>query len=164
MTINTMIRTELSMHTFETSGDILDFAIGNEEEAYVFYYDLANSMKDNPRMHEIFMTLADQERVHKQKLLDAKEGKYLLHVEEKVLDLKLSDYLVDVEPRPDMTYQDALILAMKKEKKAFALYTVLGEASTDKKVKDLFMLLAQEEARHKLRLELEYDDEVFKDN
>lgn len=152
------------MNRFETSDDILDFAIGNEEEAYVFYYDLANSMKDNSHMHDIFMSLAEQEKVHKEKLLDAKAGKFLLHVEEKVVDLKLSDYLVDVDPRPDMTYQDALILAMKKEKKAFTLYTVLSEASTDEKVKDLFHFLAQEEARHKLRLELEYDDEVFKDN
>ena len=164
MTVTLESGMELYMQKFESVDDILDFAIGNEEEAYIFYFDLAGEMKNSPRLHDIFMEFADQEKGHKKKLLAAKEGKFLLNAKEKVLDLKLADFLVETEPQPDMSYQDALILAMKKEKKAFALYTRLGDASTDMDVKDLFMFLAQEEAKHKLRLELEYDDEVFKDN
>ena len=157
-------RLELCMEKFETVDDILDFAIGNEEDAYIFYFDLANGMKDNTRMHDIFMGFAEQEKGHKEKLVAAKEGNILLPAREKVLDLKLADYLVEAEPRADMTYQDALILAMKKENSAFSLYSDLADAAPDPKIKDLFLFLAQEEAKHKLRLELEYDDEVFKEN
>ena len=68
------------------------------------------------------------------------------------------DYLVDVTPSSDMGFQDALILAMKKEKAAFRLYSDLAAVAADERIRDLFRALAQEEAKHKLRFELEYDD------
>jgi len=70
----------------------------------------------------------------------------------------MAEYVVDVAPSPDMNYQGALILAMKKEKAAFRLYTDLAASAADEKVKGTFLALAQEEARHKLRFEVEYDD------
>ena len=79
----------------------------------------------------------------------------------KVQDLKIADYVVETEPKPDMDYRDALVLAMQKEKAAFKLYTALAAASEDEALKSLFLSLAQEEAKHKLRFELEYDDNVL---
>ena len=63
-----------------------------------------------------------------------------------------------------MSYQDALTLAMKKEKAAFRMYTVLADKATDPVVKTLFLKLAQEESKHKLRFEIEYDDYILKEN
>jgi rubrerythrin len=97
-------------------------------------------------------------------LLDVKAGKRLLKAERKVLDLKIGDYLVDTEPCADMDYQDALIVAMKKEKKAFKMYTDLAEATDDENLQTTFLSLAQEEAKHKLRFEIEYDDYVMAEN
>jgi rubrerythrin len=57
-----------------------------------------------------------------------------------------------------------LILAMKKEKIAFRLYNDLASASTDEPSKKLFLMLAQEEAKHKLRFEVEYDSNILKEN
>ena len=37
-------------------------------------------------------------------------------------------------------------------------------ATDDKNIQDTFKALAQEEAKHKLRLELIYDDEIMKEN
>jgi rubrerythrin len=79
-------------------------------------------------------------------------------VEQKVTDLKIGDYLVDVPAAPDMEYQDALILAMKKEKASFRLYTDLAVTTEDGNLQSLMQGLAQEEAKHKLRLEMEYDE------
>ena len=59
-----------------------------------------------------------------------------------------------------MTYIDALIVAMKKEKAAFKLYIDLAAATQDEKIKIVFLELAQEEAKHKLRFEIEYDDSM----
>ena len=73
-------------------------------------------------------------------------------------EVSYSDYQVAVEPNPQMTYQDALTVAMKKEKAAFKLYSDLAATAPDEKTKTLFLALAQEEARHKLRFEIEYDD------
>jgi rubrerythrin len=71
---------------------------------------------------------------------------------------------VDVEPTATVTYQNALILAMKKEKAAFQLYTDLASQTDDAEVKQIFEGLAQEEAKHKLRFEVEYDDMILTEN
>jgi len=53
---------------------------------------------------------------------------------------------------------------MKREKAAFKLYLALSEKVDKTEYKELFKQLAQEESRHKLRFELEYDEYVLKDN
>jgi rubrerythrin len=119
---------------------------------------------DRPWMSKIFSDFAKEEEGHKRKLLDVKAGKQLAPVEKKVIDLKIGDYLVDVEPSSHMDYQQALILAMKKEKKAFKMYTDLASIADNDNVRNLFSALAQEEAKHKLRFEIEYDDFVMTEN
>jgi rubrerythrin len=53
---------------------------------------------------------------------------------------------------------------MQKEKKAFQLYTTIAYLMHDKTVAEIFSALAQQEAKHKLRFELEYDDVVLKED
>ena len=53
---------------------------------------------------------------------------------------------------------------MKKEKKAFRLYTNLAETCGDDNLEKVFLGLAQEEAKHKLRFEIEYDDYIMTEN
>jgi rubrerythrin len=60
-----------------------------------------------------------------------------------------------------MTYAEALILAMKKEKAAYRLYTDLAGVAEAEELTNLFLSLAAEEAKHKLRFEIEYDDHVL---
>jgi rubrerythrin len=151
------------MKEFSSINDILDFAIKEEEEASAFYKELAGKM-EKPWMKEVFLEFAEEEKGHKEKLLAAKAGKEVVSSFEKVMDLKIGDYLIDVEPKKDMDYQHALVLAMKKEKAAFRLYTNLAERTNDNNLKNMFRALAQEEARHKLRFEIEYDDHVLQWN
>jgi rubrerythrin len=151
------------MEQWKSVDEILDFAIGQEEQAAQFYTDLSGRM-DRPWMSKIFSDFAKEEEGHKRKLLDVKAGKQLAPVEKQVIDLKIGDYLVDVEPSPHMDYQQALILAMKKEKKAFKMYTDLASIADNENVRNLFSALAQEEAKHKLRFEIEYDDFVMTEN
>ncbi len=151
------------MQQWKSIDDILDFAIGQEQEAFQFYTDLSARM-DRPWMNQIFKGFAQEELGHKRKLEDIKSGKRLLPSQGKVLDLKIGDYLVDVEPSGEMDYQQALVVAMKKEKKAFKMYNDLASATEDASLQAIFMSLAQEEAKHKLRFEIEYDDYVMKEN
>ncbi len=151
------------MKTFGSTEEALDFAIAGEEEAAGFYADLAGKMK-NPAMKKVFEEFAREEMGHRAKLSKVKAGKRMLKGQTPVTDLKIGDYLVDVEAGPDMEYRDALILAMKKEKAAFKLYNDLAGTAEESDLRDLFLSLAQEEAKHKLRFELEYDDNVMKWN
>ena len=148
------------MRKFGSVEEILDFAIEREEEAVKFYTDLAEKV-DKKWMSQVFSDFAREEQGHKKKLIAVKEGKRLLSAQEKIQDLKIGDYLVDVAPGPDISYQEALIIAMKKEKAAFKLYNDLASTTDHQEIKSLFFALAQEEAKHKLRFEIEYDDNVL---
>jgi len=101
---------------------------------------------------------------HKAKLQRVKQGQLLLPAQNEVLDLKMGDYLVTDETAEQISYQEALILAMKKEKVAFKLYTDLAAAVSSADLKNTFLSLAQEEAKHKLRFEVEYDNEIMGEN
>ena len=148
---------------FDSVDEILDFAIRKEQEAHDFYTDIANKAKRDP-IKQIFLGYALEELGHKAKLEAVKDGQQMLSTEQKVMDLKLGDALVDIEVAPDLKYQDALILAMKAEKNAFRLYSSLAEQADDAGIKQTLLTLAQEEAKHKLRFELEYDDLVYAEN
>jgi rubrerythrin len=142
---------------------ILDFAIEKEQEASDFYKDLGAKM-DRPSMKDVFIGFSKEELGHKAKLQAVKDGKKLNLPEKKVMDLKIGDYLAYQEPSGDMDYQQALIVAMKAEKAAYTLYTSLAEATDNAEIQALFQVLAQEEAKHKLRFEIEYDDVILKQN
>ncbi|MBN2136470.1 MAG: ferritin family protein [Sedimentisphaerales bacterium] len=141
--------------------EILDFAINAEKAAYRFYVDLSEKM-DSEAMSKVFKEFAEQELKHREILEGIKQGKTI--EAEEVANLKIADYVVGVEPHPDMTYQDALILAMKREKAAFALYIRIAESTHDQELRKTFEMLAQEEAKHKLYFETEYEEVVLKEN
>jgi len=151
------------MKKFESVNELLDFAIKEEEASASFYKSLASKM-DRPWMKDAFEQFSQEELGHKEKLLKIKSGELKAPPQEKVLDLKIGEYLVDAEMKPDMDYQDALILAMKKEKAAFRLYSDLAGVADDSNVRNVLLSLAQEEAKHKLRFEIEYDEQVLKEN
>jgi len=151
------------MKTFGSVNEILDFAIEREEEAAAFYRDLAGRM-EWPWMSKTFKEFAREEDGHKAKLLGIKEGKLALLPARKITDLKIGDYLADVEASGDLDYQNALIVAMKREKKSFKLYMDLADVTDDANLRSLFTVLAQEEAKHKLRFELEYDEHILTEN
>jgi len=143
-----------------TIEDILDYAISNEEKAAALYYELAEKV-DRPGMREAFLHFAKEEEGHKARLLKIKEGEIPVVDDQKVANLGITEQLVKPEPTPQMTYQEALLFAMKAEKAAFGLYTKLAEMTSDAGLQRVFSGLAQEEAKHKLRFEIEYDDHIL---
>ena len=149
------------MKQWNSVDEVLDFAIGNEEEAMNFYNDMAGNM-DSPAMRTVFEEFAREEEGHKAKLLKVKTSGGFNPSSAAIMDLKIGDYLVEVTADKDISYQDVLILAMKKEKAAFKLYMDLHETVDDADLKSLMLALAQEEAKHKLRFEIEYDDNFMK--
>jgi len=151
------------MKEFTSINDILDFAIQNEQKAVDFYTTLAADSR-NDEMKQVFILFAKEEMGHKAFLTKIKtEGTFQIK-DEKVLDLKMSDYLVNITPKPDLSYEEALVLAMKREKNAFKLYTNLAAKAPTPELNKIFSSLAIEESKHKLRFELEYDEIVMREN
>ena len=147
----------------DTVDKILDYAIEKEEDAAAFYTALADKM-DRPYMKDVFNGFAREEKGHKAKLEAIKQGKLMLSAEKKVADLKIGDHLSDIELSVELDYQQALILAMKAEKAAYRLYQELAQATDNADLKETLTALANEEAKHKLRFEIEYDDVILKEN
>ena len=145
------------MKQWRSVDEVLDFAISEEEAAAAFYSRLARETS-NAAMRQAFEGFAREELGHKDKLKAVRLWQCFPAENKPVPDLKIADYVTDVEPTPDMSYRDALTVAMKKEKAAYRLYTWLADRVQDAKLKAVFVSLAQEEAKHKLRFEIEYDD------
>jgi desulfoferrodoxin-like iron-binding protein len=148
---------------FQSLDNILEFAIEKEEEAQQFYLDWSKKL-EAAHLVELFANFASEEKKHKEKLERVKAGSTFAPSAAKVTDLKIVDYLVDIMPDPDMDYQEALIIAMRREKSAFKLYNDMAALSNDESVRALFLSLAQEEAKHKLRLETEYEKDIYREN
>lgn len=151
------------MKAFETVDEILDFAIENEQNAADFYFRLAETSKDKS-IRETFALYANEELGHKKKLVGIKKDGVFKLENQTILDMKVADYVVRQAVTENMSYQDALILAMKREKAAYRLYMKLASTTNDVGFKDLFWGLAQEEAKHKMAFEIEYDDVILKEN
>ncbi len=151
------------MSDLDTFEDVLDLAISREVAAWTFYEHMAERAV-RPAMAEVFRKLATEERGHESRLRRVKADPSTLAARRRPVDLSMSDYLVDVEPSDDMTYEDAIVLAMKREEVARRLYTDLATQTSDPALVGLFVALAAEEARHKHRFEVEYDEHVLTQN
>jgi rubrerythrin len=151
------------MKPFETIDEILDFAISEEEKAYAFYLDWAARM-ERPAMREAFEDFAREELGHKERLLALKARDELIAPGKSVASLHIAPIVEEAQPSGDMDYQEALVVAMKAEQRAFDMYTSLATVATEGAAKEAFASLAGEEAKHRLRFEKEYEDIYMREN
>lgn len=146
------------MSDFAADTEILELAIAREVDANRFYLSLAGRIT-NPEMRKVFEDLAVEELEHKAKLeLEVmKEGRVLSADHETVGLLEKGAEELG-QGRIDMSYKEMLVVAMKKEETSFRLYVDLAGRVTDPNSKETLLALAEEEAKHKLRFEVEYDN------
>jgi len=141
--------------------EIIKFAIDKEIKAYEFYANAGKAAKFSGAK-DLFSDLAKEEAGHR-KMLEKLDMKKIARAKiGKVPDLKISEYIVDAKFKSDMPYADILRMAIKMEERALKLYTKMNQSNKDENLNKLFTLLANEEAKHKLRLEKVYDDEILK--
>ena len=148
----------------------LTMAIEKEQDSYRFYKK-AMSIVKGTGLKEFFSWLVNEEIRHERiltefrdKVLNEKDfSKEELKIEG-VHDISLGKYLVSEDIDEDSGYQDALIIAMKREEKAVALFTDLKAMTTYKELGDLYSKLKEEETKHLKSLEEKYDEEILTDN
>jgi rubrerythrin len=140
--------------------EVVTFAIRKEAEAYNLYTTYGQLSK-NPGTKVMFQELAKEEQRHREILEGVKKEDVTAYKLEKIPDMKISDFVDEQEFSPDMDFASALRLAIKREEHALKLYNHMAQGTDDVQLKKLFSSLAQEEAKHKLRLESEYDENVL---
>ena len=144
---------------FGSVDEILNFAIDREKEAVEFYTSLAKEAT-RASLKETFENFAKEEEKHVALLSDIAGNKEKIDAYEfkTITDLKISDYMVEKEYEEGMPMPEILKLAMKREEKAVKLYQTLADQTDNEEAKKVFMILVQEESKHKLALESMYDD------
>ena len=139
--------------------ELLDTAIYKEIASQAFYIAGQNKTQD-PGARELMREMAEQELGHAERLKRLKEkgvGKGGWH-RDKVPNLRVSEYLVGGETLEGAGLQDTLLFAMKREQQPVEFYSRMMSVLREKPAKRLCQGLVAEELRHKLRLELLYDD------
>jgi rubrerythrin len=144
---------------FKSFEEIVQFAKDKEKEAVEFYSGLAKDALFSGAK-ETLEGFAKEEQKHYDMLENLGKAETALadYKFKWIPDIKRSNYLVDVDDPKDMSYADLLRLAMKREEKALKLYNELLERADKEELKNVFKMLCQEEAKHKLTLETMYDD------
>jgi rubrerythrin len=144
----------------ESLKEIIDFAIEKEAESASFYRN-SSDLAEQAHIKKLFEEMAAEEEKHKM-LLEGLDEEMITKTEiKKVPTLGIAELLSETSFGPSVSYDQALALAIKNEEKSVRLYEGLAEHTEDAQLKKLFQILTQEEAKHRLKLEKVYSDEVF---
>ena len=144
------------MKPMNSLDEILNFAIGEEQAAAAFYTSLAAKVP-GAELRQALLDFAREEQGHEARLKSLKAHGTAPVPGPEVPNLHIGDYMVEMKPSVDMPYRDLLVVVIQKELAAFRMYTDLA-ARAGGSARDTFTQLAQEEARHKLKFETEYDN------
>ncbi|UCE43938.1 MAG: ferritin family protein [Candidatus Bathyarchaeota archaeon] len=146
---------------------ILESAVKIEEQSYALY-TMAQRKVSYPSSKSFFEELAQEELRHKEKLLGIMENKERISElglgASTIQDLKIVDMMKATALSDDVDYQRILIYAAKREKSTYEYYNSLALGFKGTEIGEVFSKLAQEELKHKNRLEREYDEYVLTDN
>jgi len=145
------------MNSSDSYDDVLEFAIDREIDANQFYLALADRV-DSIEMRKVFEDLAQEELDHKAKLeLELMKVGKTTKIKQPPTTPNRNYIVSDNQSLLDMDYKDILLLGIEKEDAAFRIYVALIPNAYDSESREVLLALAQEEVRHKLRFQMEYD-------
>ena len=144
---------------FKSIPDILKFSISKERASIKFYQDLLRHLADSAT-RSLFEVLIQKEQEHVAALQF--EIEKLGHTVDTSTEKLDSTFLWDERLESGdliqtMSFVDALLLAIQKERAAFRLYAKLLATVKDEELSEVLLALAEEEMRHVLQLEQEYE-------
>lgn len=145
--------------------ELLDSAL-YKEIASQAVYEAGQKKTQDPGARALMKELAEEELGHSRRLKKLKEKglpKRDWHPE-KVPNLMISEYLTGGDTLEGAGLQDLLISAMKREQQAVEFYSKMMGIMREETAKRLCESLTHEELKHKLRLEILYDDLFYGEN
>ena len=141
--------------------EILELAIAREIEAYNLYTSIATRVKD-AQMRDLFEQVAAEELDHRSRLeleliklgVSVPAGPQIENI---AIDEDDEPYAFTKEPDLDIDYKEMLIFCMRKEQKSLRLYIEMATLAKDKASREMLVMLAENEAMHQARFEVEYN-------
>lgn len=142
--------------------ELLETAMYKEMASQAFYV-AGQKRTEDPGAKALMKELADEEAGHYQMLKDfSGKGWEKGHWHrEKIPNLMISEYLTGGDKLETASLQDTLVFAMKREQQAVEFYSRMMSALRHEDAKRLCERLVHEELKHKLKLEIFYDDMFY---
>lgn len=145
-----------------TLKEIFNRAIGKEEEVGSLYQDLSRKVADSDA-RTLLKKLASEELKHKEKLKEIQRIRAdATSQEKKIEDPKISDFLTKPSLNKYASIQTILQSVIKEEAEAGNFYLSWSESTLEENVADLLKMLADEELKHKIKLEKMYEEMFLK--
>lgn len=141
----------------ETYLEIINQAIEQEIEAYLFYADVAKHTR-NDFLKELFLSFSEEELKHRRILEKLSEAPETAGHFSKVPDFHVAETVPEPALSAEMKPVDAVALAMKKEQAAMEHYSQMADMCNDPDKKKLFYELADMEREHKAKMERVFVD------
>jgi len=141
---------------------ILGMAIDKEKEAYDFYMNLYNVVEDAVAK-DTLLFLAQEEKKHRKFLKDYREGRHnkdVLRMSE-VIDYQIAQYMETPDSEKKIHTKDVYLIAANRELNSYNFYTNLAGVHPDGEMRDLLLRMANEELRHKEKVEYLYSNTAF---
>ena len=146
----------------KTVGEILEMAIKREEVAFDFYMDIYDKV-DDANVRDTVQFIAGEEQKHKAFLVSYKEGKYgadSLRMAD-VVKYKLAEYLDEPEISKNSSSEDVYLVASHREARSHQFYSELANMHHDSELKTMLLKMANEELKHKEKMEYLYANAAF---
>lgn len=139
--------------------DVLDMAIAIEEEAEIYYEQLADWVSDgNPEVRSFFQRMAGLERRHRDQIVARREHLYGDAAPSNAAKVSWAVEMPDFDKVPDdASLRQAFTVAMESETRAHDFYSGALDYVTDAKITALFEDLSLAEAHHKRLVREEMD-------
>ncbi len=149
----------------ETIESILKKAANKEQGSYLIYKNAASRAKD-VQIKTTLSKFAEEELKHKQAIEDFN----IETLSNKEIEIEetsrqgISEYLTSTDEGISEVsdFNDILVYAAKREKKAFEFYSNMSKQVDDAGLKNLFVWLAQEESKHKEDIEALFWEVIYR--
>lgn len=141
---------------------VIDLAIEREKEAFAFYQDLYRKVEDL-QAKETLQFLSDEEKKHREFLENYRQGEMGaggLRMTE-VVDYKIAEYLSAPDIQKNLESKDVYLVAAHRELNSYNFYKSLAEMHPDGHAKAVLLRMANEEKKHKEKVEYLYSNTAF---
>jgi rubrerythrin len=142
--------------------NLIEKAIKNEEEARTFYLGLFDLVQD-PLAKETLEYLAGEELTHKEFLLAYLKGdkKFTALAMDEPIDYHIAQYADMPDLKKNMNSSEVYLVAAHRELTSYNFYKGLAEAQPSGEVKDMLLKMANQELKHKEKVEYLYSNTAF---
>jgi rubrerythrin len=150
------------MAQIKPDNEVLEIAISREIEARNFYLALAERL-DNPQLCKMLEDFAQEELEHKAKLeMELIKNGIVVDTAGRENSFQSSDYIISNEAKVELDLKDLLEICIQKEDTSFRFYVDMLPHAQDKSTSETLLAIIEDEIKHKLRFETEYEKLIKK--